>query len=158
MPHTVNEDGTVWVGEQQVFVTIRWPLMKASLRCADRATFLAAAPSMGVLLQDEKGSLRPNPIVTVSETGAYTITPGVYENGVEVTPPVQDTRHHVDFWVDLSRLNDLGGTIDPVDDLVQQALQWTLYGVDVTPNSAESGKALNGIELIIPNSPTNGLV
>jgi hypothetical protein len=108
-------------------------------RFPDRDTFLSLALASGHATQVPDSPIELNAYThayAIDEIGPVVVTPGVYDNdGNEVTPPVMDNRHHLNFkgeapesWDEhLVVVNSpcriwAGGTADPVpgDDILNQ--------------------------------------
>ena len=158
----------------RLYVSIEGGRLWAMVRATDQATFDQKALEVGLKVytnpaQDEvldeegnvvtpavpaSGPLIPAPGVTITEIGPLVLTPGTYaEDGTEITPPVMDSRYHVNFWL-APRLVERGLWM-------QWALAWTENGQPGTPNHAEESVVYEGIELIDPltvSSPSNVLL
>lgn len=174
MTYEVTEEG-VFVDGVRVYVAFDRGNLWAMIRAPDKATFddqaLAVGlkiyqnqaqdamtdPDTGEVLKpavDASGPLITAPGATITEIGPHVITPGKYDNeGNELSPPILDTRHHVNFWLN-SRLVGIGAW-------EKWALAWSQNGSSVTPNKSEQALELQGIELIDPAtvySPSNRLL
>lgn len=69
------------------------------IRAETREVWQTYATEQGWLVEHE-GNLVPAEHVRVDELGPVVVTPGTYdEEGVEITPPVMDNWHHVNFRV-----------------------------------------------------------
>lgn len=150
-----------------VFVAVNGGMVDAIVRCPSREVFDTVAEMVGLRYEltetviDEEtgeesqvgtGEFRYAPGIDVDHLGPVTITPGTYDaDGAEITPPVVDARHHVNFRMGepaVSRLDEHG---DPI--WWQWALAWTVEGVnDDHPNSAEVAKTLYDVTLIDPDT------
>jgi hypothetical protein len=89
--------------------------------------------------------------VEIVEIGPLTLVAGTYDDtGAELTAPVVDPRHHVNFW--------LGPEVLARGKWMQWSTLWTYYGSAIVANNAEDGTAMRGMELIDPAtiaSPSN---
>ena len=159
-PSHLEIDGT------RVYATMEGGRLWCMIRATDQATFDQKAlevglkvytnpakpaiidPETGEVLfpaEPASGPLIPAPGVTITEMGPHVLTPGTYdENGNELTPPVLDTRYHVNFG--------LGPRLVEIGAWKQWALAWTLNGQSGTPNNAEESVVHEGIELIDPTT------
>lgn len=151
----------------EVFVAVSGTTVDASIRCPSREVFEQVAISVGMRYEvmqdvtDEEtgevtkvgtGEYRYARGIDVDHVGPIVITPGTYaEDGTEITPPVIDTRHHVNF-----RMTEPASTNTDADGNIlwhQWALAWSATGQDDTQiNAEEQAKVLNGVALIDPSS------
>lgn len=161
--------------DTHVYVTLEGGRLWAMVRATDKATFDQKALEVGLKVYtnpaqpavidpdteevltpavEASGPLIPAPGVTITEMGPHVIVPGTYdEEGNEVTAPVMDNRHHVNFWLP-PRLVEIGLW-------KQWALAWTANGQPGIPNNAEESVVFQGIELIDPltvSSPANRML
>lgn len=150
-----------------VNVALSGGMVDAYVRCADRATFDAAAlvagltyevmetvtdPETGEETQQPTGEIRTARGVEIHHIGPVEITPAVMdEEGNVTTPAVMDTRHHVNFRMGepaVSRTDEEGTLL-----WQKWAAQWTAAGADDTQiNNAEEGKVMLGVSLIDPDT------
>ena len=145
MAYELREDGTVWVDGTRVFVAFDRGNLWAMIRCTDKATFDGAALNVGLRYINDEGQVVTPRGTTITEMGAYVLTPAVLDaDGNEVTPPVVDSRYHVNFWLPPSAV--------AVGAWQAWALRWTTLGADSPANNQEVAKALNGVELIDPQT------
>ena len=176
MAYSIDPDtGHLLVDGQRVYAAIRGGILHCMCRATDKATFWQQAELVGLVAHENPGApavidpetgeeitpavppsgpLRPVQGVTITEIGHYVITPGTYdEDGNELTPPVLDSRWHVNFW--------LSHELVQKGDWEQFALAWTINGQPVDPMKDEEAIEYGGIELIDPNtvkSPSNMLL
>jgi hypothetical protein len=157
-----------FINDTRVFVTASGSQVDAILRCPDRATFDAVALMVGltyeetetVVIDEETGETAEQPTgnilvakgVEIDHIGPVTITPGTYDaEGNELTAPVMDTRHHVNFRL----MPPASERLDENGNLRwhEWALAWTTQGTDdPAVNAAEQAKVLHDIALINPLS------
>ncbi len=174
MTYEVTEEG-VFVDGVRVYVTFDRGNLWAMIRATDKATFDAQALSVGLKVHknpaqpavidpetgevireavEASGPLVSAPGVTIAELGPHVTTPGEYDDaGNEITPPVMDTRHHVNFWLN-ARLVEAGAW-------KRWALAWSYYGTKAKANKQEDALKYQGVELIDPAtiaSPSNRLL
>lgn len=163
-----------YVGDTRVYVAIEGGRLWAMIRATDEDTFNTQAlavglkvytnPAQGEVLDDEgnvvtpavsaSGPLIPAPGVTITEMGPYALVPAVLDaDGNEMTPPVMDSRYHVNAW--------LSPAVVERNNWYQWALAWTTNGQPGAPNRTEESVVYEGIELIDPltvSSPSNTLL
>ena len=145
MAYELREDGTVWVDGVRVFVAFDRGSLWAMIRCTDKATFDAAALSVGLRYLNDEGQVVTPRGTTVAELGPYVLTHAVLDaNGNETTPAVLDSRYHVNFWLSPDAMAR--------GNWETWAVQWTTLGTDAPANNQEVAKALNGVELIDPGT------
>jgi len=134
------------------------------IRAVDRDTFHANALAVGLMVQTADGP-RYHRNITVAEEAPdkddprsapmppIVLTPGEYdEEGNQLSPPVHDARYHANFWLNSHAANRGAWK--------QWAVAWSTQGEPGAANAGESSLALNGIELIDPDSvssPSNVL-
>lgn len=171
----IEEQQHLTVDGVRVYATLEGNRLACMVRATDQATFNAQAlvvglkvyqnpaqpavvdPETGEVLTpavEASGPLIAAPGTTLTELGPITLVAGTYdEEGNELTPPVVDTRWHVNFWL--------------APWLVDRGLwkawgvAWTLNGQPVDPNNTEEAVVYQGIELIDPltvTSPSNILL
>lgn len=145
MAYELREDGTVWVDGTRVFVAFDRGNLWAMIRCTDKATFDGAALDVGLRYINDEGQVVTPRGTTITEMGPYVLTPAVLDaDGNEVTPPVVDSRYHVNFWLPPSTV--------AVGAWEAWAVQWTTLGADAPSNNQEVAKAFGGVELIDPTT------
>lgn len=156
-----TEDSPVMVN-----VALSGGMVDAYIRCADLATFEAAALVAGLKYEvmqtvvDEEtgeettqgtGEYKVAKGVEIYPIGPVVITPAVMdEEGNVVTEAVMDTRHHVNF-----RMGEPAISRTDADGLLwhKWAIYWTMQGADDTQiNNAEQGKVMLGVSLIDPDT------
>ena len=157
-----TEDSPVMVN-----VALSGGMVDAYIRCADLATFEAAAlvaglkyevmetitdPDTGEETTQGTGEYKVAKGVHIDHLGPVVITRGTYdEDGTELTAPVMDNRHHVNIRLTdpaLSRVDEYG-----VLKWEKWAMAWSLGGADDTQiNAAEVGKVMQGVSLIDPDT------
>ena len=149
-----------------VNVALSGGMVDAYIRCADLATFEAAALVAGLKYEvmqtvvDEEtgeettqgtGEYKVAKGVEIYPIGPVVITPAVMdEEGNVVTEAVMDTRHHVNF-----RMGEPAISRTDADGLLwhKWAIYWTMQGADDTQiNNAEQGKVMLGVSLIDPDT------
>ena len=150
-----------------VNVALSGGMVDAYIRCADLATFEAAAliaglkyevmqtitdPDTGEETTQGTGEYKVAKGVEIYPIGPVVITPAVMdEDGNVTTPAVMDTRHHVNFRMGepaISRTDSYG-----VLEWEKWAMAWTMGGTDDTQvNNAEQGKVMLGVSLIDPDT------
>lgn len=154
MAYEIHEDGSVWVNGVRCYVAIENGILRAMIRAENKMTFDGAALSVGLRYLNDEGETVTPRSVTITELGPYVITPATYDaEGNELTPAVVDNRHHVNFWIDLTRTED--------QSWQQWGPLWTTNGQLAASNASEVAYAYNGIELIDPmtvSSPSNVLL
>ena len=153
----------------RVFATLSGGILHIMVRATSRETYLEQALTVGLLKYANEGSpavinpetgevlvpevlpsgpLIPSSGVTITELGPHVLIAGTYdEDGNEVTPPVVDSRYHVNAW--------LGPRLVEIGAWKQWGLAWTLNGQSGTPNNAEESVVHEGIELIDPTTVTS---
>lgn len=157
-------------GAIPAYVSIRGGVLHAMIRATDKATFRQQALTVGLMVQlgtvgEADYAVRYHRNVTVAEEQPdradprsapmprIMLTAGTYDDeGNELTAPVFDTRYHANFW--------LNPEATAAGAWKQWAIAWSQQGTPGTPNAEESSLALNGIELIDPDSirsPSNRL-
>jgi hypothetical protein len=159
----------------RVYATLEGNRLACMVRATDKATFDAQALAVGLKVYqnpatpavvdpetgevitpavEASGPLIPSSGTTITELGPLVLTPGTYdEEGNELTPPVVDSRWHVNYWL-APWLVERGGW-------KTWGVMWTQNGQPVDPNNAEEAVAYQGIELIDPltvSSPSNILL
>ena len=141
------------------------------IRATDRQTWMQAALSQNLLYQDpitEKTTDEATGEVTetivgyydeikasaganITEIGPIALTPAVLgDEGNEVTPAVLDNRFHLNMRIAeplLSKADENGYPL-----WQKTALLWMTYGQPVEPNSEERAVAINGVQMIDPDS------
>ena len=155
-----TEDSPVLVN-----VALSGGMVDAYIRCADEATFEAAALVAGLKYEvmqtvvDEEGNETTEPTgeirtargVEIYPIGSVVITPAVLDADDNVTTPaVMDTRHHVNF-----RMGEPAVSRTDADGLLwhKWAIYWTMQGADDTQvNNAEEGRVMLGVSLIDPDT------
>ena len=150
-----------------VNVALSGGMVDAYIRCADLATFEAAAliaglkyevmetitdPETGEETQQPTGEIRVARGVEIYPIGPVVITPALLdEDGNVTTQAVMDTRHHVNFRMGepaISRRDSYG-----VLEWEKWAMAWTIGGADdAQVNNAEQGKVMLGVSLIDPDT------
>ena len=153
----------------EVFVRLRGGLVEAIVRAADRATFDAAAlwrgitynvvettydPETGESVDVVTDEVELSEGITLDHIGPVVITPGTYDaDGVEITPPVIDNRHHVNMQIAPPALDKLDDAIPTLKRWQVTAIMWSRNGADaVDVNASERAKVLSEVELIDPDS------
>jgi len=135
-----------------IYAKASGPFIDCSIRCETRDDFLAAAVYAELMYQDADGAYQQANGVQIDEVGPMVITPGTYdEEGNEVTPPVIDPRHHVNFRLSGSALTNE----DEFGVLKWQkwAMAWTFGGSpDLDKNANEDALKLYGVSLIDPDT------
>jgi hypothetical protein len=160
MSYTIDENGDVFVGDTRVFATISGGYLSCMIRAKDKATFEAAGLQVGLMTHENpaqpevldeegnvlraateaSGAIIPTGGNTVTQMGGYVTAPGVFNGEAEVTPPVIDTRWHVNFWI-------------PVDSAWEDwIMQWMDNGVPVQANKNENALKHQDIEVIDPKT------
>jgi len=149
-----------------VNVALSGGMVDAYIRCADLATFEAAAlvagltyevmetitdPDTGEETTQGTGEYKVAKGVEIHHIGPVVITPAVLdEDGNVTTPAVMDIRHHVNF-----RMGEPAVSRTDADGLLwhKWAIYWTMQGADDTQiNNAEQGKVMLGVSLIDPDT------
>ena len=113
------------------------------IRAETREAWQAYAEQQGWL--DEDGNHAPH--VRIDEIGPVVVIPGVYEDGVEVTPPVMDNWHHVNLRVVENQLAENGITPEPFEDLFAEG-RAVVTEQDV--RAIEAGDAGSTIQVLYP--------
>ena len=135
-----------------IYAKAAGPFIDCSIRCDTRDAFLAAAVYAELMHQDAEGAYQAANGVQIDEVGPVVITAGTYnEEDVEVTPPVVDARHHVNFRLSGSALTNE----DEFGVLKWQkwAMAWTFSGdPDHDKNANEDAMKLYGVSLIDPDT------
>lgn len=152
MAYEVKPDG-VYVDGTRVFVAFDRGCLACMVRAPSKAVFDAMALAVGLRFEDAEGNIRTPRTTTITELGPMVLAPGTYDaEGNELTPPVYDSRYHVNFW--------LGPDTVAAGAWQEWALQWTVNGTESVANNQEVAAVLNQIELIDPatvTSPSNRL-
>lgn len=170
-----QETNNLLVNGERVYVAMRGGILHCMVRCSSKEVFWEQALLVGLVEHSDPGSpaiidpitneetspevppsgpLKAVRGVTITELGPYVLTPGTYDEEFnEITPPVLDERHHVNFWLshDLVKLGKWE----------EWALTWTQNGIAAQANKNEEAIEFQGIELIDPNtvaSPSNVLL
>lgn len=155
-----------------VFVALHGGMVDAICRATDEAAFEAAALSQNIYVKemetitdengvqveqpvlDENGQeiIRPAQGVNVDVIGPAMVTAGTYDaDGNELTPPVMDTRYHVNLRIAGQAL--VNSDADGYPNWKTTAITWTVTGVDdAQVNASESAKILSNVGLIDPES------
>ena len=152
MTYEIKPDG-VYVDDIRVFVAFDRGCLACMVRAPSKAVFDAMALQVKLRFEDAEGNIRTPRTTTITELPPITLTPVTYDaEGNELTPPVYDSRYHVNFW--------LGPDTVAKGEWEAWALQWTVNGTPAEANNQEVAKVLNQIELIDPatvTSPANKL-
>lgn len=170
-----QEDRRLFVDGERVFASLSGGMLHIMVRATSRETYLEQALTVGLLKYANEGSpavidpetgevlvpevlpsgpLIPSSGVTITELGPHVLVAGTYdEEGNEITPPVVDSRYHVNAWIGPAGVERGAWKV--------WGVAWTQNGQPVNPNNAEEGVAYGGIELIDPltvSSPSNVLL
>lgn len=163
----VPTDPRLLVDDTPAPVVMDGPAMRVMVRADDKATFDAVALRVGVKRHQDPGSpevvdeetgevIRPavepsGPLVpvrgvTIAELGPMVLTPGTYDDeGNELTPPVEDSRYHVNFW--------LPSNLVATDGWQKLVRKWRAAGTAVAQrNKNEQAIKADGIELLDPTT------
>ena len=163
MPYNIGTEEN----PQEVWVTAGGGMVDAIVRATDYDTFIAAAKAVGLMYEltetvvDEvtgesteqgTGEWVNAAGVFFDHLGPVVITAGTYdEAGNELTPPVMDTRHHVNI-----RLASPATERTNPDGSIRWhgwALEWTQNGTDdPNVNAEEQAKVMMNVALINPDT------
>lgn len=125
------------------------------IRAKDRATFDAAALARGITyLMPGSDTVKLSPGVNVDHIGPVTLTPATYDaEGVEITPAVIDSRHHVNMRIGEPALSRMDDDVPTLERWKVTAILWSMNGTPVAAvNAAEDAVALYDVELIDPDT------
>ena len=153
-----DEHGRPIINDQPVYARLSGGILHCMVRATDKATFDAIAEQVGLLVrettEDDQEIVRVSSGNTITRIGPHLLVQGIYDiDGNEITPPVFDTRYHVNFW--------LGTEAVERGEWITWIEQWMLNGTLAEQNKSEVALKYQGIELIDPASiqtPTNVLL
>ena len=155
---TTDDYGRPIVNDVPVYARLAGGVLHVMTRAVDKATFDFVAEEVGLLVrettEDDQEIVRVSSGNTITRIGPHVLVQGTYDvDGNELTPPVFDTRYHVNFW--------LGTETVERGEWVTWIEQWMLNGTLAEQNKSEVALKYQGIELIDPVSiqtPSNVLL
>lgn len=155
--------------EVRVFARDLGGRVQGLIRCADRATFEAAAIARGLMVEITEPETDPETgEVTQVGTGTYRYAHGVEcfdegqtpvkapavldDEGNVVAPAVVDTRYHARLVISEPALSQPDDHLS-ITKTVVTLIMWTEYGeVDQDVNTSEVAHVLSGVALIDPET------